>query len=104
MSHQQAAAGGSDQRISAWSQAEYTAAQRLHGMQAARDSVRDGGPRHALPGTGDPCRLRCHLPLISSRLLRVFWSHGDAEHDLPEQLVASTGSGRSRVGARISEL
>ena len=28
--------------------------QRLHGVQAARERLRDGRPRDALPGTGDP--------------------------------------------------
>ena len=55
-------------------------AQRLHRVQAARQRVRDGRPRHAVPGPGDPRRLRRALPVLRPRLLRLLRADGDAEH------------------------
>ena len=60
-------------------------AQRLHRVQAARQRLRDGRPRHALPGPGDPRRLRRALPRLRPRLLRLLRADGDAR--TPPSLV-----------------
>ncbi len=54
--------------------------QRLHGVQAPRQRVRDGRARHALPRARHPRRLRRALPLLRPRLLRLLRADGDAQH------------------------
>ena len=75
---QQAPAAGGDQRLPERAQAADPGAQRLHRVQAARHRVRDGRPRHALPGPGHARRLRRDLPGLRPRLLRLLRPDGDA--------------------------
>ena len=56
----------------------HSVAQCLHRMQASWRCLRDGGPRHAVPGTGDAGRVRGALSCVRSRLLRVLRADGDA--------------------------
>ena len=51
--------------------------QRMRRMQAARHGLRDGAG-HALPGPGNPRRLRRDLPIVPPRLLRLLRSDGDS--------------------------
>jgi Ni,Fe-hydrogenase III small subunit len=44
---------------------------RLLRLQAARYGVRDGGPRHPVPRSGHPGRMRRRLPCLRPRLLRL---------------------------------
>ena len=53
-------------------------AQRLHRVQAARQRLRDGRARHALPRPGHARRLRRDLPRLRPRLLRLLRADGDA--------------------------
>ena len=46
----------------------------------ARQRLRDGRPRHAVPRAGHPRRLRRALPVLQPRLLRLLRADGDAEH------------------------
>ena len=66
-------------------------AQRLHRVQAPRQRVRDGRPRHALPGAGHPRRLRRALPLVRPRLLRLLRADGGSTGRLAEPLALPHG-------------
>ena len=57
------------------------------------DRLRDGRPRHALPGAGHPGRLRGPLPVLPARLLRLLRPRRVAEHGLARQLVAAAARG-----------
>ena len=54
--------------------------ERLPGVQAARQQLRHGRSRHALPGPGDARRLRRFVPVVQSRLLRLLRADGVAQH------------------------
>ena len=62
----------------------------------ARHAVRDGRARDALPGTGDACRVRRHLPRIPARVLRMLRPDGSTEHRCPGRGMAGPG----RLGCR----
>ena len=59
--------------------AEHPGPQRVLRVQAARQRVRGGRARHALPRPGDARRLRGPVPRLPSRLLRLFRPDGDAQ-------------------------
>ena len=56
------------------------AATRVHRVQTERAHLRDRRRGHPMPGSGDPCRLRCALPDLPPGLLRVLRPHRDTEH------------------------
>ncbi len=53
--------------------------QRLRRVQAARQRLRDGRPRHAVPRPGHARRLRRAVPELPPRLLRLLRPDGGAE-------------------------
>ncbi len=59
-----------------------SAAERVRRVQAPRQRVRDGRPRHALPRARHARRLRRDLPVLRPRLLRLLRAQGDAQHGL----------------------
>ena len=61
---------------------ETPAAQRLHRVQAQGQRLRARRPRHAVPGPGDPRRLRRALPVVRPGLLRLLRAQGDAQYSL----------------------
>ena len=69
--HRPRPADGGHHRLPGRPQARRTRAQRLLRVQAARHGLRDRRPRHALPGSGHPRRMRCALPRVRARLLRL---------------------------------
>ena len=80
-------------------------AQRLHRVQAPRQRLRDGRPRHPLPRPGDARRLRRALPLLQPRLLRLLRADGDPQHGLARGLDASSlGVERARPRPRLPQL
>ena len=91
------AARGGD-RLPARPPPERTRLLGLHGVQAARDDVRHGRPRDAVPRAGHPGRLRRDLPGVRARLLRVLRADGDAEHGVA--LEAAARARHERPGAR----
>ena len=64
-------------------QAEHPGPQRVLRVQAARQRVRGGRARHAVPRTGDARRVRCAVPGPPSRLLRLFRPDGDTQRGRP---------------------
>ena len=56
----------------------------------ARQRLRDGRPRHALPGPGDARRLRRALPVLPPRLLRLLRADGDAQHAVALRLARAS--------------
>ena len=70
--------------------------QRLRRVQAARQRLRDGRARHALPRAGHARRLRRALPRLRPRLLRLLRPAGDAEHGRRSH-AGGRGSGVVRV-------
>ena len=58
-------------RVPAGPAGPHPGVQRLRRVQAARQRLRHGRPRHAVPRTGDPCRLRRAVPVVRPRLLRL---------------------------------
>ena len=62
--------------------------ERLPGVQAARQRLRDGRPRYALPRPGHARGLRRALPRLRPRLLRLLRADGDAEHGLADEAAA----------------
>jgi coenzyme F420-reducing hydrogenase gamma subunit len=46
--------------------------------KAPRKCLRHGRLRDGLSRTGDSCRLRCAVPVLRSRLLRLLWPDGNA--------------------------
>jgi NADH ubiquinone oxidoreductase, 20 Kd subunit len=75
--------------------------QRLPGVQVARQQLRHGRPRHALPGPGDARRLRRFVPVVQSRLLRLLRADGVAQHRSAERLAAQARLGRRQPGSRV---
>ncbi len=59
--------------------AEHSHVQRLHRMQAQGERVHRGSARDRMPGAGYPGRLRCALPKLRPRLLRLLWTYGNAQ-------------------------
>jgi coenzyme F420-reducing hydrogenase gamma subunit len=82
----------------------FPGAQRVHGVQAERQCLRDGGAWRALPRSGDPCGLRRPLPVLRSRLLWLLWSDGDPQHRRAERADEGARHGRSRHAAHLSHL
>ncbi len=70
----------------------------LHGVQAARDDLRDGRPRDAVPRPGHAGRLRRDLPFLRPRLLRLLRPDGDPEHRGGRR--PAPGARDERAGAR----
>ena len=100
LSDQQAPAARGGFRLSRRPQAGDAGPQRLRRVQAARQCLRHGRPRHALPRPGDPCRLRRALPGLRPRLLRLLRADGDAERAVAERPACRTRHGRhARSGA-----
>ncbi len=54
-----------------WLQARDSRAQRRLRVQGTRQRMCAGCPRHPLPRTGDTAGMRCHLPRVQPRLLRL---------------------------------
>lgn len=69
-------------------QAEHPGPQRVFRVQAARQRVRGGRVRHAVPRTGDARGVRCPVPGPPSRLLRLFRADGDTQRGGPGGTVA----------------
>ena len=66
--------------------------QRLRGVQAARQRLRHGGARHAVPRSGHPGRLRRAVPGVRPGLLRLLRPAGHPQHRLDrEPAAACTG-------------
>ncbi len=65
--------------------------QRVHRVQAARQRLRDGRPRDAVPRAGHARRLRRALPGLRPRLLRLLRPDGDAEHGLADAQLQVLG-------------
>ena len=78
--------------------------QRLRGVQAARQRLRDGRPRDALPRPGHARRLRRDLPGPRPRLLRLLRADGDAEHGVAVGLDARPRRRDSGPGPRLPQL
>ena len=66
-----------------------------------RQRLRDGGARHPLPRPGHPCRLRRDLPVLRSRLLRLFRTDGDTEHSLAQPLSSPRSASTSVTLQRV---
>ena len=98
---QQAPAARGDHRLPARPPAEHPDDERLHGVQAPRQRLRDGRARHAVPRPGHPCRLRRDLPVLQPRLLRLLRADGDAEHRLADAAAAGARHGRPRGRPRL---
>ena len=86
--------------------------ERVHGVQAARQRLRHGRPRHALPGSGHPRRVRRALPVVRPRLLRLLrarrrprtrsrWPAGCATLGMPERDVTPGVPHLQRRGAGL---
>ncbi len=84
-----------DQRPSEPSPAACARAQRLRRVQASRNRLCDGRPRHGLPRTGHARRLRRDLSGVQPWLLRLLRTNGDAEHRIAGRVVRPR-EGRSR--------
>ncbi len=67
--------------------------ERVHGVQGAGPGLRDGRARRAVHRSRDPGRLRCTLPGVPSRVLRMLRSDGESER---AGAPSSVGTARSR--------
>ena len=108
MPDRQGSAAGAARRAPERPPAADSGSQRLRRVQAARDGLRDGRGRHAVSGAGHPRRLRCALPRLRPRLLRLLRAEGDAEPGVAERVVRPRGPGSraavsdfQRGGARL---
>ena len=77
-------------------------AQRVRRVQAPRQRVRDGRPRHAVPRAGHPRRLRRALPRLRPRLLRLLRADGDAERRLAGRLARAARRRRASTSCACS--
>ncbi len=69
----------------------------------ARQRLRDGRPRHAVPRSGDARRLRRAVPELRPRLLRLLRADGARQHRLARRLAApATACCRARRRARCT--
>ena len=82
--------------------AEHPVDERLHGVQAARQRLRHGRARNAVPRPGHARRLRRDLSLLQPRLLRLLRADGDAEHRLADAAAARARHGRPRASTASS--
>ncbi len=82
---QQAPAARGDQRPPGRAPPARARPQRVRRVQAAGHRVRDGRPRHALPGPGHARRLRRDLPGLRPRLLRLLRADGEPQHRRAER-------------------
>ncbi len=76
-------AAGGHQRVPEQAQADHPDPQRLHGVQAPRNGLRDGGAGDRVPRARDAGGLRGDLSVVRPRLLRVFRSDGESEYRAP---------------------
>ena len=98
----QAPAARGDHRVPARPPARRSRLQRLHRVQAARQRLRHGRARHALPRAGHARRLRRALPGVQPRLLRLLRADGDAEHAVARpRWLQRLGADRPRPRARL---
>ena len=93
---QQAATAGSAAGLAGRPPAAHAEPQRLPRLQAAGHRVRHGGPRNALPGSGDASRLRGDLPGLRPRLLRLLWPGRAAEPGQPHGPIRAATARRAR--------
>ena len=66
--------------------------------------LRDGRARHAVPGTGDPGRLRRAVPVGQPRLLRLLRADGVAEHGRAGHLAGHARHGPPGTGPGVPHL
>ena len=88
----QAPAARGHQRLPQRAPARDRRPQRLRRVQAPRQRLRDGRPRHAVPGPGDARRLRRAVPELPPRLLRLLRADGGSP--TPASLGALAGRPR----------
>ena len=88
-------------RVPARSAARHPLDERLHGVQAARDRLRHGRARDAVPRPGHARGLRRPLPVLQPRLLRLLRPEGDAEHRLADAAAAACSAWTSADSMRV---
>ena len=69
-----------------------------------RGNVRDRRPRHAVPGPGHPGRLRCPLPELRPRVLRLLRPAGHPQHRLDRDPAEQPRHERAGGGAHLPDV